>query len=80
MPNADVLYSVDDVARPWPMPLTTPASRALASIWPCLSQPSAHADFAVLAVDRALDFHFERGTVGAHAGQALGAQIGTFRN
>jgi len=30
---APVVFAVD---RPCPMPLTTPASRALASIWPCL--------------------------------------------
>ena len=39
-------------------------------------QAPAHADLAVLAIDAALDLHFQRGAVGPHAGQVLGAQIG----
>jgi hypothetical protein len=39
-------------------------------------EPPAHADLAILAVDRALNLDFQRCTVSAHTRQTLGTQVG----
>jgi hypothetical protein len=59
------------------MPLTTPASRGVGEHLALLGDQSpAHADLAILAVDRALDLDFQRRAVGPHTRQTLGPQVG----